>query len=338
MSGMAVLSRLLLALGIFAHGMAQDGEQTALKMKKEFLEAQKERLLVDTSFIVTKTTSIHGIFNGKGTRGVKDSDMHVLGLAPDIGLSVVAEVVNASRRKPLGIEDAVKALQTKSDDFGNGPGAPFPMTGVLRIWPEHASGLHLQKPGATLEPMNTKDQNHLVEIHPITTFENFDLTSTCTMITGFVPHKASVAIPSFKKVSTNIKVTKDYVTVVFPGSLKYNYFSVFFKTQYNPEKLKGADGYCLVASIYDENGTLQHRTLKLVWGLDWPVAKQLAHLKQGQLLVMPRLSLPLVDWRIRTNEEHPELGVLDWRMPYELVVLGVMSNKNPPPSGSDDEE
>ena len=93
--------------------------QIVITLKKDFIKQLSDRVTITTHFSVAATSAVHAQKD--------DGDIHVAGTAPEIGLTTVAEVMNA-RTERTG---AVKDLQ---DAKG---GAPIEITGAWRIWAEH---------------------------------------------------------------------------------------------------------------------------------------------------------------------------------------------------------
>src|ERR1700694_5331271 len=90
------------------------------------------------------------------SKGGDDGDIHMAGRAKEIGLPLVAEIVNArAESKALTLLVNPAAQQ------------PTRVTGVCRIWFEHL-GTAPQVQGQAVPLPATSNPNHLFEIHPIT--------------------------------------------------------------------------------------------------------------------------------------------------------------------------
>jgi hypothetical protein len=105
-------SSLLIAIAFVAPSFAQ----TDLVLKNAFIEANKNRVIMDITLEVD-----HVLKNPhKIDRGGNDGDIHMSGRSSDIGLPLVAEVMNAG----LDVESTVlaDARQSRRRQHGGGFG------------------------------------------------------------------------------------------------------------------------------------------------------------------------------------------------------------------------
>lgn len=85
-----------------------------------------------------------------------------------------------------------------------------------------------------------------------------------------------------------------------------------------------ADGRMVFATVRDLDGETLVRKRRMVFVKDTPPEVLVKTLKKGarvHVLGMPRIDLALVSWRVRNSAARPE--VLTWRLPYEIIVVGV---------------
>src|SRR2546421_376739 len=108
---------LFLLLGLLAGSVFANIE---ISLKNEFIEQYKDTATIAVSFVVDKA-------HKKPNPATKDADLHVAGRADEVGLAIVAEIMNAATQKPA--VDAIHAAE--------GSGHAIPLTGVWRIWCEH---------------------------------------------------------------------------------------------------------------------------------------------------------------------------------------------------------
>src|ERR1700732_4857845 len=108
---------LFLLLGLLTASVFANIEIT---LKNEFIEKFKYATTISVSFVVDKA-------HKHPNPPPKDADLHVAGRADEVGLAIVAEIMNAATQKPA--VDAIHAAE--------GSGTAIPLTGVWRIWCEH---------------------------------------------------------------------------------------------------------------------------------------------------------------------------------------------------------
>jgi hypothetical protein len=78
------------------------------------------------------------------------------------------------------------------------------------------------------------------------------------------------------------------------------------------------------ASVHDLDGNLLVRNRRMVFVKDSEPEKRVKSLKKGDalhVLGVPRINLALLSWRINNFKKNP--GVLNWNLPYEIIVVGV---------------
>jgi hypothetical protein len=135
-----------------------------ITLKNDFIEQYKDQATISVSYTVDKA-------HPHPNPPKKDGDLHAAGRADEVGLPIVAEIMNASSQKT-----AVDAIHR-----AEGSGNPIHITGVWRLWCEHG-GDSKQIQGEPLQPFDTTNPPHVFQIHPIT---NFNTTSIIgRVITG----------------------------------------------------------------------------------------------------------------------------------------------------------
>ena len=107
--GIALLVLVLLPAAVSA--------QIEITLKNSFIEKFKNRVTVDTTFTVDKA-------HIKPNPPKKDADLHIAGRAPEIGLAIVAEIMNAKG------EDAAVDLIHGAE----GTGQTIKVSGAWRLW------------------------------------------------------------------------------------------------------------------------------------------------------------------------------------------------------------
>src|SRR5207249_6804470 len=123
--------------------------EVEIVLKNSFVEAYKNRATINVNYIIDKA---HKTPNPPS----KDGDMHVVGRADEVGLPVVAEIMNARFHR-----DAVDLVHQLE-----GTGQSIQLSGAWRLWTEHA-GIKRQVQGQPRDPFDTTNPHHAFESHPI---------------------------------------------------------------------------------------------------------------------------------------------------------------------------
>ena len=120
LSGCAFLVREATIVYLNVNGMFS-AKEIEIEINKSFIEKYKDRVGITATFTVDKAMQnpIARMFDG---------DLHMAGRAPEIALPVVAEIANGASAKKA--TDLVHGAE--------GTGRPLKISGVWRIWPEHA--------------------------------------------------------------------------------------------------------------------------------------------------------------------------------------------------------
>ena len=71
-------------------------KQTVITLKNSFIEQFKNRVTIDATFTVGKTSKIHP--------ASQDGDIHIAGTAPEIELAAVAEIMNAKLERNAAVK------------------------------------------------------------------------------------------------------------------------------------------------------------------------------------------------------------------------------------------
>ena len=96
--------------------------QIQITLKNSFIEKFKDRATIDATFTVDKA-------HKRPNPPSKDGDLHIAGRAPEIGLAIVSEIMNAKD------EDAtVQAIHAAEQTHD-----PVKLSGAWRIWCERLS-------------------------------------------------------------------------------------------------------------------------------------------------------------------------------------------------------
>lgn len=278
--------------------------QITITLRRDFVEKFKNRVTIDATFTVDRA---HENPNPPS----KDGDLHVAGRAPEIKLPVVAEIMNARDHM-----DAVGAVQN-----AQATGTPIAISGAWRIWAEHA-GSDDQIQGAALSPFTTTNPDHVFEIHPISEVGGINTLPGLKPINGYTYKDAVTAFSKYEDIRLNLHVTPTTVTLHTAGA-GFNYVKFIMELEEDPTFMVD-DGLFVRSSALDLDGELiaRHRRMAIV--KDSPAFEAIRTMHKGDQVTVvgvPRLNMAILSWRIRNAAAHPD--VLQWNLPYELIVVAV---------------
>jgi hypothetical protein len=309
-----ILVALLACIAIPAHA------EVEVTLRKSFIEKYKNRVTITTPFLVDKVKS-------SVNPPTEDGDLHIAGRPiGEIGLVTVVEIQNAKDA------DAAVALVRQSA----GSNAQLNVTGVWRVWFEHA-GTAPQKQGAAMQTAKNTNPPHVFEIHPATRIGDIDLLNTLRPIQGYTkPDNSSTRIHMVETMTGKLKVASTTATVRAGGN-KPNYISFTMKLlpgkhgyqRPNGSWTQPADGQFVFAKIYDHDNELLAHKRRVAFVKDSEPHQKLQSLQPNEclnILGITRLNLELISWRIKNAKNKPE--VLGWNLPYELVAVGVKGDKS----------
>jgi len=274
-----------------------------ITLKNTFIEKFKNRATIDTKFTVDKA-------HVKPNPPSKDGDLHIAGRTPEVGLPVVAEIINATLFK-----SAVDAVHSVEGTTGT-----IPVTGVWRLWCEHG-GTSEQVQGAPLKKFTTSNPDHVFEIHPATRVDGNDVLPGFTPIEGFKTKDAAQAFQAYENLSSEITVGANTTTITTKmGGFNY----VEFQIELNQDPFTINDSVMVMAQVQDLDGELLVRNRRMVFVKGTSPAQEVLKLHKGKtlhVLGIPRINLALVSWRTHHAKTKPE--ILRWQLPYEIVIVGV---------------
>jgi hypothetical protein len=282
-----------------------------ITLNNDFIEQYKDRATISASFTVDKA-------HPRPNPPKNDGDLHAAGRASEIGLPIVAEIMNAASQGP-----AVDAIH-KAEQSGD----PISLTGVWRLWCEHG-GDSQQTQGESLQPFNTTNPPHVFEIHPITKFDESSIIAALHPIQGYKPKEAETAFLKYESLKSHITLGSNTTTVVTTMA-GYNYVE-FAAVPIPSEKIEAfVDGSAVLAQVRGLDGALLVYKRRMVFVKDSPEEQALKSLKPGEgmhVLGIPRISLKLLSYRIAHHTENEQM--LDWGLPYELVIVGYYGKVQP---------
>ena len=279
--------------------------QIEITLKNSFIEKFKDRATVDATFTVDKA-------HKRPNPGSKDGDLHIAGRAPEIGLAIVAEIMNAKDE-----DSAVNLIHSVE-----GKNKTVKLSGAWRLWCEHG-GESKQIQGAKLDPFDTTNPSHVFEIHPITSLDGESISESLKPIAGFTPKDAETAFVSYENkksqiISNGAKKTTTIVTSM--GGFNY----VEFKIELTQDPRAVTDGTMAFAKVLDlgDETLVQKRRMVFVHGSEPETAVKKLHKGDTlHVLGVPRIDLALVSYRTKNAKTTP--GILNWNLPYEMLIVAV---------------
>ena len=277
-----------------------------IELEKSFVEKYKDRVGIAATFTVDASAP------GPAIREI-DGDLHFVGRAPEIDLVAVAELANADSYK-AAVDRVHEADSTRK---------PVSITGVWRIWPEHAGHGTVQQGKPVLRP-DTYRPDHVFEIHPVTRLDRISLLGSFTPVKGFSPGDAHDTFGIYERVPCKIVVTPATISITTRKGL-YNDVEFLLQLTDDPQHVV-ADGRFVLASALDMNGQVVAERVRMVFAKGTPPDQAVRRLKPGDRLHVfgiPRVSFAELSRRVAVSASDP--AQLSRTLPYEIVVLGVFA-------------
>jgi hypothetical protein len=280
--------------------------QVVIKLNNSFIDEFKNRATISATYTVVKS-------HHKANPASKDGDTHSAGTAPEIGLAAVAEIMNA-KEQPAALK-AILAVEGSDSET-------VKIVGAWRLWAEHAGGDD-QVQGAEIPPFDTTNPDHVFQIHPIVSVNDIDVRTSLHPVTGFTPKDAEHAFTQYENLRCKI-IPGATQTTLMTTMAGFNYVKFVMTLNEDPVTIPGGDGTVVRVAVSTLDDELLVRKLRMVFLKDTPPEKAVLKLHKGDSLTVlgvPRIDLALVAYRALHAADQPE--VLDWNLPYEIVVVGV---------------
>jgi hypothetical protein len=282
-------------------------QELEIEINRSFIEKYKDRVSINATFTVDKAVlnPVARIFDG---------DFHLAGRAPEIALPVVAEIANGAAAKKA--VDLVHGAE--------GTGRPLKISGVWRIWPEHAgSATHEQ--GKPLAASTSSNPGHIFEIHPVTRINEVEVLDTFRPIEGYQPGDAHDTLEGYEKVVCKLAVRPKTVFIVTRKGL-WNDLEFLMEIT-DDRQIEVPGGRFVIASARDLKGNLLVKRLRMVFAKDTPPERAVRLLKRGNRLHvygLPRVDFAEVSRRVKGSRKDPALLVKP--LPYEIIIQGVFKD------------
>jgi hypothetical protein len=292
-----------LAITVLLAG-AQAATAGILILNLEWVKKVRNRATIEASFIVDRA-------HKKANSGAKDGDMHVAGRAKEVGLPMVAEIMNAGAADGKAIVALIHA--------GEGKSSSTPMTGVWRLWFEHPGARQVQF--ATVAKAENTNPDHSFEIHPVTQFGPHNVAASFRAIPGFDAKDAKTAFETYEKQQVLIKATKTAVTLD-AKKVGFNYVGFRMRLIGAPKALEDG-GRVVLADVFPLKGGDEDALatkIRMVFTKDTPPWKLLAGASEGDefdVLGIPRVDLVMI------HSFASKAGTTGVRrkLPYEMIIV-----------------
>jgi hypothetical protein len=288
--------------------------QSSLVLNNAFIEKYKNRATIDSSFVIDAALSHPHRISSDGD----DGDLHFAGRTDDVGLPMVAEIVNAGLPPQ---RTAVKSVQQEKNT-----GDTVPLSGVWRIWFEHppkGNGQQVQGDPVAPDPGNT-NPDHVFEIHPVTQLSDQKVLQSFIPIPGFQAYDAQTAFGVYESLSATVQAN-DSATQVSTTKAGDNYAEFFIQLQGPPQQVD--DGLMALATVVDQEGNpVVPDVRRMVFVNGTSAAAALQNLNgSGQLHVlgMPRINLERISFAMQSSGGAP----VTIPLPYEMIIVGVFSDQ-----------
>jgi hypothetical protein len=278
--------------------------EVVIDLDRSFIEAYKNRVTIDVTFTVDAAAA-------RPNPKIFDGDLHFAGRAPEIGLRVVGEIINADQ------QDSAVALVHAARSSK----VPLHLTGAWRLWPEHALGSR-QEQGQPVEPLRNANPEHVFEVHPVIRIGGLSLLESFVPVDGYLPGDAKRSFEIYETAEASLQVMAKRITLTSASGL-YNDVRFVMRLA-NERQQVVSDGRFVTASVLDLEGNLLVERVRMVFVKGTAPERAVRGLRPGVRLTVwgkPRVSFVELSKRIRDSAHNPQ--GLTGTLPYEILVLGI---------------
>jgi hypothetical protein len=268
-------------------------------LKNNFIQRYKDRATISTNALIDKVGGIH--------TPQTDGDIHIAGRADEVGLTFVAEIMNAKDE-----QQTIKMLKSVE-----GIPTPIALAGVWRIWFE-SGGASVSVQGEPMTPAGTTNPAHVFEIHPVTSIDNNILSGSIRPIVGFTNKDAQAAFLRFENALCKIARTSTTTTLECP-LIGFNYPEFILEVNSAAQEIE--DGWLLPANVYTLDNKLLARTRRMVFVKGTAAGEKVNGLRPGNRLHV--LGMPRVNFAEVENKANNANGEVSINLPYEMVIVGI---------------
>ena len=175
-----------------------------------------------------------------------------------------------------------------------------------------------------MNAFNTTNPSHVFELHPVLKIGSLDLTKTLEPITGFTYKKAEDAFYRYENMDFNIKKLSNGRVKLTTTGVDYNY--VKFRIELDDDFPKESDvnlGTFVFYKVNSLDGELLSHKVRMVFvkgTKSYDKCKGMGKGDQMKVVGIPRINFSMIKWRLDNSSDDPD--VLDWSLPYEMVIVG----------------
>jgi hypothetical protein len=239
-----------------------------------------------------------------------DGDIHFSGRSNDVGLPMVAEIMNAAI-EPQALKDIKAAASGKT----------VSLSGVWRLWFEHAGENEVQ--GQSVPVPTDTNPSHVFEIHPVTTFGSDSVASSFSPVAKLIPYAGSESFPKYEKQLATLQSNKTSITIS-SKEIGYNYTHFVLSLAGTPVKSQDG-GFLAMANIMEnDEDPILDTPIRVVFAPGTPPAEAIASEKAGaqfHVMGIPRINLNQV--LAILDKKGP--GPIQVNLPYEMIIVAICS-------------
>jgi len=240
----------------------------------------------------------------------EDGDIHFSGRSNDVGLPMVAEIMNAAT-EPRALQDIKAAANGKT----------VSVAGVWRLWFEHAGENEVQ--GQNVPVPTDTNPSHVFEIHPVSTFGSDSVASSFSPVANLIPYAGSEAFPKYQNQLATLQSTTTSITIS-SKDIGYNYTHFVMELAGAPVKSDDG-GFLAMANIMEnDEDPILDTPIRVVFASGTPPAQTIASEKAGaqfHVMGIPRINLNQV--LAILDKKGP--GPIRVNLPYEMIIVAICS-------------
>jgi hypothetical protein len=313
------LQRILVIVAMMLPVCAATSKPSRLVLKRQWVASLADRATVTGEILVDD--SLTRPKKPNKSQPSNDGDIHAAGRSKEVGLPMVAEIMNA--------QDRLNAVSRVNDFKKNKTAATF--TGVWRLWFEHPPSGQTQV--QDLEDLGSgapgTNPAHCFEIHPLTEFDNIPLEQTFHSVPGYNPKDAKTAFGRYEKLKISLKADSQTVTLS-SSMIGFNYVRFKIQLQDKASDLKDSSGDItgkqakvdvFEVDSADDSDPLA-TDVRTIFVKGTKPEQEVASLQGGDELVVwgvPRLNLNAVE----TFLEAGGTQATNRKLTYEMVIVAV---------------
>lgn len=301
---------LLLSISVAVYA---EGPSTVV-LKRSWVEKYKDRATIDGVMRIDHALK-------KPNPGSKDGDIHAAGRSPQVGLPMVAEVMNAALEP--GTLDLIHAREKDKKLVS--------ISGVWRLWFEHPPSGDTQIQDFT-DMSEAEDTNppHCFEVHPLTNVGGADVANdTFKSIPGFTPKDAAQAFGRYEKLRITIRAGSDSIALA-SSMIGFNYVQfrmrLLAKAVNLPDPPDGSatDGMQALVDIFPVEGGDDEEPLasgvRVILVNGTGPSEKIQTLEADDEIVV--LGIPRVNLNaVMTFVDQGGSEAIDRKLPYEMVIV-----------------